>query len=367
MTPDIQEDSKAVTLLCAGLGIEIRGGYRHYTTTGWMGLAGQLVQADMRPSELFGQSVPDIVTRLGCTSAEADRIVALLERGGSYGFLVEKLASKGIRIVTRIEPDYPGHLRRRLRESSPPLFFYAGDLGLARTPAVAIVGSRDADAEALSFAEALGRRFAAEQVAVVSGGARGIDQAGVAGCLAEGGKAVVFLADDLERRIADRETRESLMSGSLLVLHSESHALRFTAPTAMQRNAYIYAHARATVVVSSSEGSGGTYAGATMALKKGLGPVWVRDGESSPPGNAVLVRMGCTPFQPGLLRQTKALFPQLVGNREEAVPTFAANEPAPAATEPAPAPERVEAGYQMSLNDIVPLPFRDADIRKPTP
>jgi predicted Rossmann fold nucleotide-binding protein DprA/Smf involved in DNA uptake len=297
---------------------------------------------------------------------QADRIVALLERGGSYGFLMEKLSSKGIHVVTRIEPDYPGHLRRRLRESSPPLFFYAGDLGLARIPGVAVVGSRDADAEALSFSETLGRRLASEQVAVVSGGARGVDQAGVAGCLAEGGKAVVFLADELERRIADRETREPITSGSLLVLHSESHALRFTVPMAMQRNVYIYAHARSTVVVSSSEARGGTYAGAEMALKKGLGPVWVRDGESAPPGNAVLIRMGCAPFQPGLLRQTSALFPQLVGNREEPTPSFAA--PTPALTsEPVKAPEPVTAGYQMSLTDIAQLPFRDADIRKPNP
>ena len=48
---------------------------------------------------------------------------------------------------------------------------------------------------------------------VVSGGARGIDQAAMRGALEAGGKAVGVLADSLERTAVAREYREALTGG----------------------------------------------------------------------------------------------------------------------------------------------------------
>jgi hypothetical protein len=47
-----------------------------------------------------------------------------------------------------------------------------------------------------------------------------------------------------------------------------------------------------TVVVATDEGSGGTWAGATEALKKGISTVLVWRGEGEGPGNAALIARG---------------------------------------------------------------------------
>lgn len=60
--------------------------------------------------------------------------------------------------------------------------------------------------------------------------------------------------------------------------------------SAMGRNKVIYALSKATLVVASDEDSGGTWSGATEALKRGIAPVITWVGEGSGPGNEPLQR-----------------------------------------------------------------------------
>jgi len=77
------------------------------------------------------------------------------------------------------------------------------------------------------------------------------------------------------------------------VLVSPYHpAAGFSAGAAMARNKLIYALADVAVVVSSASGTGGTWEGATEAIKAGWVPVLVRDDDSVPDGNRELIRRG---------------------------------------------------------------------------
>jgi DNA processing protein len=67
------------------------------------------------------------------------------------------------------------------------------------TDAVAIVGTRHADEEALQFAEALAGELARAGRTVISGGAHGIDAAAHAGALAAGGATIAVLAAGFQR------------------------------------------------------------------------------------------------------------------------------------------------------------------------
>ncbi len=80
--------------------------------------------------------------------------------------------------------DYPDALTV-LREP-PPLLFYRGSLPGASDRPLAIVGSRRASRAGLEMARKLGRAAAAAGHSVVSGLARGIDQAAQRGSLEEG-------------------------------------------------------------------------------------------------------------------------------------------------------------------------------------
>jgi predicted Rossmann fold nucleotide-binding protein DprA/Smf involved in DNA uptake len=65
----------------------------------------------------------------------------------------------------------------------------------------------------------------------------------------------------------------------------------------MGRNKIIYGLARVTVVVASSQGEGGTWAGATEAIRKRYGRVAVWIGPGAGPGNAALVKAGAAPIK----------------------------------------------------------------------
>ena len=58
------------------------------------------------------------------------------------------------------------------------------------------------------------------------------------------------------------------------------------------RNKLIYGLAQVTLVVASDLDSGGTWAGATEALRRGFGAVAVWTGEGAGAGNAALVERG---------------------------------------------------------------------------
>ncbi|HXU33414.1 MAG TPA: DNA-processing protein DprA [Thermoanaerobaculia bacterium] len=102
----------------------------------------------------------------------------------------ERAAALGGRIVTRFDPDYPQALGQL--PLAPPVLTIAGELPTG--PAVAIVGSRRADAYGLEVAQLFASALAEREIAVVSGFARGIDAAAHRGALAPlSGRTVAIL------------------------------------------------------------------------------------------------------------------------------------------------------------------------------
>jgi DNA processing protein len=80
----------------------------------------------------------------------------------------------GVRFIGFGEPEYPPDLRHI--DSPPPLLALLGREEALQQPCVAIVGSRNASAAGLAFAERLARGLGAAGYVVVSGLARGVDQ-----------------------------------------------------------------------------------------------------------------------------------------------------------------------------------------------
>jgi DNA processing protein len=78
-------------------------------------------------------------------------------------------------------PDYPGLLSQAA--GAPPILTVLGDASIARRPAVAIVGARNASAAAVRLARMFAGELAEAGFAVVSGLARGIDGAAHAASL----------------------------------------------------------------------------------------------------------------------------------------------------------------------------------------
>jgi DNA processing protein len=104
----------------------------------------------------------------------------------------------GGRIVTLLDPDYPAGLRHL--SPPPPVLYLRGETPAGESPAgpaipaIAIVGSRRADAYGREAADLFARALAAAGVTVVSGFAQGIDAAAHRATLTvPGGRTVAVL------------------------------------------------------------------------------------------------------------------------------------------------------------------------------
>jgi len=156
---------------------------------------------------------------------------------------------------------------------------------------IAVVGSRNASDHDLNYADGLGAAAAESGISIISGGAKGIDEAAMLGALQVDGTAVGVLADSLLRACSSQKYRKHLLLNNLVLVSSYYPEAGFSAGNAMGRNKYIYCLADAAVVVHSGK-KGGTWNGAVENLKKGWVPVWVKPIKDSSAGNTEIVQQG---------------------------------------------------------------------------
>ncbi len=192
----------------------------------------------------------------------------LLDRGFLLAQALERWSARAIWVVTRPDDDYPNRIRKKMGGKAPPVLYGCGDRDALDDGGLAVVGSRKVNEELIAYTERVGQLAAEAEVPIVSGGARGVDQAAMRGSLESGGHAIGVLGNNLERAALDRGNREPLMDGRLVLISSFDPAVRFRGWQAMERNKQIYALADAALVVNSDLGHGGTWAGATEQLGK---------------------------------------------------------------------------------------------------
>ncbi len=228
---------------------------------------------------------------------DGDRVERLLARGFLLGQAIERWQARAIWVVSRADAEYPRRWKGRLEEDAPPVLYGCGEAEILETNGLAVVGSRHVDDALIAYTERIGRLAAGAGRTLISGGARGIDQAAMRGALDAGGKVVGVLADSLERAALSREHRRFLMDGRLVLVSTCDPAAGFNVGHAMQRNKLIYALADAALVVSAEHEKGGTWAGAVEQLEKlRLAPVYVRSNGDTGKGLEALQRMGASPW-----------------------------------------------------------------------
>lgn len=289
----ITEQSQAVLLLTAWFSKPGKGEPKPLTPKEWGRFALWMKDRNMAPEALLRSNDLD-ATLSGWFDKTVDigRIRALLERAGALGIALEKWQRAGLWVMTRSDPDYPARLKRRLKTDAPPVLFGSGNRQLLNQGGIAIVGSRDVSAEDLAFTTHLGGRVALQGRSVVSGGARGVDEASMLGALERDGTVIGVLADSLLRTSNSAKYRKAIMDRNLVLISPFNPEAGFDVGNAMARNKYIYALSDAAVIVSATEGKGGTWSGAVEALKHAWVPLWVKPHRETQSGNAVLVGMG---------------------------------------------------------------------------
>jgi DNA protecting protein DprA len=178
----------------------------------------------------------------------------------------------GIRVTFRGDPSYPVALNDL--DQPPPVLFYRGALPPPAASLVSIVGSRRASRGGLEMARNLGRAVSALGLSVLSGMARGIDQAAHRGGL-ESGESWAVMGCGLDRIYPPEAVKIALAlqdrGGLLSEFPPGSPPLPFHFP---RRNRLIAVMSRALVVVEAGERSGAlTTAREALAMGHTIGVV----------------------------------------------------------------------------------------------
>jgi DNA processing protein len=247
------------------------------------------------PSRLVGMSATSIVDACAVSLEQAERIARLLSAGTAFSFERERLAEEGVTLVSAFEDSFPTRLRERLGDSCPSFLLVAGPTGFLDAPAIGVVGSRDASDEAMAVAASAAKEAASAGRSVVSGLARGIDQAAMAAALDAGAPVVGFPSEGLRVVARNAEIRSRVHAGELCMASPYGPSTRFTAGNAMGRSKLIYGHAEITLVVCAELRTGGTWEGASEAHRRNFGRVAVWMGSGAGPGNPKLVEAGGAP------------------------------------------------------------------------
>jgi DNA processing protein len=202
--------------------------------------------------------LPDLARRGGAAGGR----ICTVEEAGAELAACKKL---GVRLVAPGEAHYPPRLATV--GDAPPLLAVRGALDALTRPMIAIVGSRNASGAGLKFAAALARDLGDAGFVVISGLARGIDQAAHRASIESGTVAVLAGGHD---KIYPPE-HEDLLAGLLARGAAISEMPLGHAPRARdfpRRNRLISGASLGVVIVEAAHRSGSLIT-ARMAAEQG--------------------------------------------------------------------------------------------------
>ena len=262
-------NTRAILLLTAPLiiGRERRASTKPLAAGEYNRLASRLRDLRRQPADLLGDGAGALIEECRLDLG-AERLDRLLNRGFLLSQAMERWRTRGLWVTSRADTDYPRRLKERLGAQAPPVLYGCGNRENLDSGGLAVVGSRNVDDDLIAYTEGVGQLTAEARRTLVSGGARGIDQAAMRGALDAGGTVACVLADRLERAATHRDHRDALMNDRLALICPYDPAAGFLVGHAMQRNKLIYALADAALVVSAELEKGGTWAGAVEQLDR---------------------------------------------------------------------------------------------------
>ncbi|MCI5123467.1 MAG: DNA-processing protein DprA, partial [Candidatus Electrothrix sp. AR5] len=261
------------------------------TPTEWGKFAKWLHSRSLNPESLIDNDLHNSLQGWEDKKITFNGLQFLLNRGAAMGLALEKWTRAGLWVLCRSDAQYPERLKHHLGINGPPVLFGCGNLKLLNKKSYAVIGSRNATDKDLDFTRNLGGLIAANGLSVISGGARGVDEASMMGALKKEGTVIGVLAHGLLQSATSRKYRAFIMDNNLVLVSPFYPEAGFNVGNAMARNKYIYCLSEAAVVVHSGT-KGGTWNGALENLKKKWVPLWVKRTIDSKAGNQEIVMKG---------------------------------------------------------------------------
>ena len=210
-------------------------------------------------------------------------------------FLVEELLAQGYDILPINDKNYPQLLKDNLKLNAPSVIYTKGNMSLLQEPSIAIVGSRNADAQSLSFTENIAKKAVEEDKTVVSGFAKGVDRKALDSTVNANGKSIIVLPQGIMTfNSGFKQYFKHIVQGRVLVMSTFAPRAPWSVEFAMARNPIIYGMA-SEIYVAQSDDKGGTWSGVIDGLRKKR-PIYVRHpNENEKNANLLLIQKGAFP------------------------------------------------------------------------
>lgn len=296
MSLQISENCQAILLLTAPLMVGKAGARAELLKQSeYSDLTRFLVQEGFQPSDLLRPQSPAL--RQAENLFGLGRLTRLVGRGFQLAQALDYWSARSIWVVSRADARYPKRIKSRLKHDAPPIMYGCGDPDLVDNGGLAVVGSRDADDEMLSYAQRAGERAASAGRGLISGGAKGVDSAAMVGAEALGGIVCNVMAEGLAQAAISRRFRDGLQKRRTLLISPYDPSAGFNVGHAIARNKFIFALADVGLVVNSDLERGGTWAGAIEQLRKlHFVPLYIRSSGKRSAGLDALLREGALPW-----------------------------------------------------------------------
>jgi len=297
---DLSPSTQATLLLTSSFSKHTINVETPLSVSEWGLFAAWLHENKMKPEDLLEKGYLEKLKQWSHEKISLNRLQNLLNRGAALALAIEKWQRVGLWVITRSDTEYPQNIKKKLKQLSPPILYGIGNKSLLNAQAIAVTGSRNAEKTELTYAYEIGKKIANDGLALVSGGAKGVDNSTMQGTLDNCGNGIVILAEDLLKNSLSAKYRNYLLQNKLVLISPYYPESIFSIAHAMERNKYIYTLSIASIIVHSNS-NGGTWTGANEVIKNKWTPLWVKEPEDPNSPNQLLIDQGANILTRNLL------------------------------------------------------------------
>ena len=206
---------------------------------------------------------------------------------------IDHLKEANADFISVLDSQYPEILSHALKNSTPPILSYFGNLQLLQMSSVGFCGSRKVSQEGLEIAKDCVNQLANQGFVIVSGYADGVDQQVHLTSLESNGSTIIVLPEGLLNFRVRKILRDIWDWNRILVISEFLPKAVWLTSRAMQRNKTIIGLSKVMVLVEAGENGGSIDAGKkSLEMKRKLYVPLCESELGHAAGNKKLLEMG---------------------------------------------------------------------------